>query len=92
MTFVTSQCTYAQFQSYKHFAFVVLKCTLFVIGPTMKCTDGEVLVLKATAQATLGCLEECLYALQLQQRACSSKQQGSHSSNKSAFGSTSSMK
>ncbi|OXA36622.1 oxysterol-binding protein-related protein 11 [Folsomia candida] len=63
-----------------------------ISGPTMKCTDGEVLVLKATAQATLGCLEECLYALQLQQRACSSKQQGSHSSNKSAFGSTSSMK
>ncbi len=38
------------------------------LGPGIKCTDGEILVLKATAQATLGCLEECLYALQLQQR------------------------
>jgi len=35
----------------------------------MKCTDPELLLLKASSQTTLGCLEECLYALQLQQRA-----------------------
>lgn len=56
-------------------------------GPGIKCTDGDILVLKATSQATLGCLEECLYALQLQQRqTCTSNKKSS------TFGSTSSVK
>jgi hypothetical protein len=37
-------------------------------GSGTKSTDQDLLSLKATAQATLGCLEDCLFALQLQQR------------------------
>lgn len=53
-------------------------------GNGIKSTDPELLVLKATSQATLASLEECLYALQLQQRQVSSSQK--------KFGSTSSVK
>jgi len=37
-------------------------------GNNAKSTDADLLVLKATSQATVASLEECLYALQLQQR------------------------
>jgi len=37
-------------------------------GGGVRCTDPELLLLRATSQATLGVLEDCLYALQLQQR------------------------
>lgn len=37
-------------------------------GPTTTCTDTEILILKATSQATLLCLEQCLAILHYQQQ------------------------
>lgn len=37
-------------------------------GPTTTCTDTEMLILKATSQATLLCLEQCLAILHYQQQ------------------------
>jgi len=37
-------------------------------GPGTKCTDQDLLSLKATAQTTLSSLEDCLFSLQLHQR------------------------
>lgn len=37
-------------------------------GPTATCTDTELLLLKATSQATLLCLEQCLAILHYQQQ------------------------
>ncbi|ODM98093.1 Oxysterol-binding protein-related protein 11 [Orchesella cincta] len=40
-----------------------------ISGSGTKSTDPDLLILKATSQTTLGNLQECLYALQMQQRA-----------------------
>lgn len=37
-------------------------------GPTTTCTDTEILIMKATSQATLLCLEQCLAILHYQQQ------------------------
>lgn len=37
-------------------------------GSTTTCTDTEILILKATSQATLLCLEQCLAILHYQQQ------------------------
>lgn len=44
------------------------KCNLYFPGSGTKSTDQDLLALRATSIATVGCLEECLYALQLEQR------------------------
>lgn len=45
---------------------LIMKTSLIFPGPGMKCTEPNLLLLKATSQATLLCLDQCLGVLRTQ--------------------------